>query len=370
MEYTPEIKAPMGIVQWIITNGGRLLISLIVPFVTFIVMWQGFLFLRDSEQPKLVIAAVAIVWGVGGVAALFVVSNWITEQLPLRWTNALRPFVFVGPALVILTWYLVLPTLRTLYFSFFNAASTQFVGIENYIFAFTDAAMLESFGNNLIWLVFGTSISVALGLLIAILADRSRFEVIAKSVIFLPMAISFVGAGVIWRFIYFYKPAGAEQIGLLDAIVTAFGGDPQAWITLRPWNNLFLVAIMVWLQTGYATVLLSAALKGVPGELLEAGRIDGATEPQIFFGIIIPSIRGTIITVATTIIIATLKIFDIVFVMTNGNFGTEVVASQFYKQMFKFQHFGRGGAIAILLLIAVIPVMIYNLRQFREREAF
>ena len=370
MEQVREREQSTGVVQWIAANLARLLISLIVPVVTFVVMWQGFVFLRGGAAPKPVVATVAIIWGVGGVAALFVLSNWLVEQLPLKWTAALRPFVFVGPAMVILTWYLVLPTLRTFYFSFFNAQSTKFVGLENYIFALTDSAMLESFRNNLIWLVVGTGLSVVFGLLIAILADRSRFEVIAKSLIFLPMAISFVGAGVIWRFIYFYKPVGAEQIGLLNAFVVSLGGQPQAWLTLRPWNTLFLVAIMIWLNTGYAMVLLSAALKGVPAELLEAGRIDGANEAQIFFGIIIPYIQGTIVTVATTILIGCLKIFDIVFVMTNGNYGTEVMASQFYKQMFKFQNFGRGGAVAIILLIAVIPVMIYNLRQFREREAF
>lgn len=370
MESANELDQPGGFLNSMPYTVGRVLISLLVPVITFLVMWQGFIFLRDGNAPKLVMATVAIIWGVGGVAVLFLLSNWLIERLPLKWSNALRPYVFVGPALAILGWYLVLPTLRSLYFSFFDAQSNKFVGLDNYIFAFTDSAMLESFRNNLIWLIVGTGLSVVFGLLIAVLADRSRFESVAKSIIFLPMAISFVGAGIIWRFVYFYKPPMEDQIGLLNAIVTAFGGQPQAWITLRPWNTLLLVAIMVWLNTGYATVLLSAALKGVPDELLEAGRIDGATEVQMFFRLIIPYIQGTIVTVATTILIACLKIFDIVFVMTNGNYGTEVIASQFYKQMFKYQHFGRGGAIAIVLLVAVIPVMIYNLRQFREREAF
>ncbi len=355
-----------GIAAWI----GRLVVSLVVPFFTFLIMWRVFIFLRDGNAPKLVMALVAIVWGVGGVAALYVVSNWLVERLGTRWRSNLLPFVFVGPALAILTWYLFLPTIRTLYYSFFNRTSTKFVGLQNFIFALTDNAMLESFRNNLLWLIIGTSLSVIFGLLIAILADRSRFEKIAKSLIFMPMAISFVGAGVIWRFIYYYKPPGEEQIGLLNAIVVALGGQPLAWLTLRPWNTFFLIAIMVWLQTGFALVVLSASLKGVPEELLEAARIDGATEIQIFFKIIIPYIQGTIITVSTTILIATLKIFDIVFVMTNGLFGTEVMASQQYKQMFKYQDFGRGSAVAIILLITVIPVMVYNLRQFREREAF
>jgi alpha-glucoside transport system permease protein len=349
---------------------GRVAVSLLVPLVTFFVLWQGFLFLRDSNADKWVIALVAILWGVGGVAVLYVVSNWVVERMSDRWRARLQPFVFVGPVLVMLAAFLAIPTILTFYQSFFDRTSDTFVGLSNYIYAFTAPAMLESFRNNVLWMIVGTGGSVVFGLLIAVLADRSRMENFAKSLIFLPMAISFVGAGIIWRFIYFYKPRGEEQIGLLNAIVDALGGDPVAWITLRPWNNIFLIIIMIWLQTGFAMVLFSAALKGVPGELLEASRIDGANEYQVFFRIIIPTILGTIVTVSTTIIIASLKIFDIVFVMTNGNYGTEVMASQQYKQMFKFFDFGRGSAVAIILLLAVIPVMIYNLRQFRERRAF
>jgi alpha-glucoside transport system permease protein len=363
-------RSTSGVLDWLTTGVGRVVVSLIVPVVAFVVMWRGFIFLREGEAPKLVTAIVAIIWGVGGVGLLYVLSNWIVDQLPQQWRSQLRPYVFVGPALAILGWYLLLPTLRTLYASFFDAQTVNFVGLQNYVFAFTDSKMIESFRNNILWLIFGTFFSVAFGLLIAILADRSKFETIAKSLIFMPMAISFVGAGVIWRFIYFYKPPNVEQIGLLNAILVGLGGEPQAWLTIRPWNNFFLIVILIWLQTGYAMVLLSAALKGVPEELLEAGRIDGANEIQIFFRILIPYIQGTIVTVSTTIIILTLKIFDIVFVMTNGNYGTEVMASQQYKQMFKFQHFGRGSAVAILLLVAVIPVMWYNLKQFGEQEAF
>ncbi len=370
MEQTKDIDQSAGLVQWLATNLGRFLIALFVPIVTFIVMWRVFIFLRDGDAPKAVIALVAIVWGVGGVALLFYLSNWLIEKLSLTWRAYLQPYGFVGPALAILTWYLAAPTIRSFYLSFFGPRSENFVGLDNYVFAFTDKSMLESFRNNVLWLVLGTGLSVIFGLLIAILADRSDFETIAKSFIFMPMAISFVGAGVIWRFIYFYKPPSVDQIGLLNALLVSVGGDPVGWLTLRPWNTFLLIIILIWMQTGFAMVLLSAALKGVPEELLEAARIDGANEVQIFFRVIIPYIQGTIITVSTTIVILTLKIFDIVFVMTNGNLGTEVMASQQYKQMFKFQHFGRGSSVAIVLLIAVIPVMIYNLRQFREREAF
>jgi len=358
-------------IDWLASSLGRILISIFVPILTFIGLWQGFLFLRDSNAPQIVTALVAIIWGVGGVAILYIVSNWLIEQLPDVWTRRLSPFVFVGPAVAILTWFLFLPTLRTFYLSLFNNNSTVFVGLQNYVAAFTERAMLESFRNNLYWLVIGTSLSVIFGLLIAVLADRSSFESIAKSLIFLPMAISFVGAGVIWRFIYYYRPANMVQTGLLNAIVTLLGGEPQAWTTLlQPWNNFFLIVIMVWLQTGYAMVIFSSAIKGVPEELLEAARVDGANEFQIFFKIIIPQIQGTIITVTTTIVIFSLKIFDVVLVMTGGQYGTEVIATQFYRQFFSNRNFGYGSAISIVLLIAVIPIMIYNLSQFGKREVF
>ena len=361
---------PRGMLASLIGIVGRLFVSLIVPLIAFFVFWRGFIFLRDTNAPKLVVVGIAILWGVGGVAMLFLLTNWLIEKLPHAWTARLRPFVFVGPALAILGWYLLLPALRSLYLSFYNANSTQFVGLANYVFAFTNPEMLISFRNNLMWIVLGTGFSVLFGLLIAVLADRTRFEVLYKGLIFLPMAISFVGASVIWRFIYAYQPPGRPQIGLLNHILTLFGNDPIAVLTIRPWNNLALIAILVWLQTGFAMVLLSAAVKGVPRELLEAARIDGANEFQVFLRVIVPYIRGTIITVTTTIVIMTLKIFDIVFVMTNGNLGTEVIASRMYKEMFRFRDFGRGSAIAIVLLVAVLPVMWYNLSRFREEETF
>jgi len=187
------------------------------------------------------------------------------------------------------------------------------------------------------------------------------------------MAISFVGAGVIWNFIYVVRPPDTEQIGLLNAIIVNLGGTPRFWpahTAIAPWNNLFLVIIVAWLQSGYAMVLFSAAIKGVPVEILEAARVDGASEIEVFFKIMIPTILGTIITVTTTVVIFTLKIFDVVWVMTGGQFGTGVIATQFYRQSFIARNAGLGAAIAIVLLIAVIPVMIYNLRQFREQEAF
>lgn len=365
---------------------GRVLLAVGIPLIAFYVLYQGFLFLRDSDAPRVIITLVAIIWGVGGVAVLYWIFNNLVERLPDVWRTRLLPFVFVGPAIAILSWYLAIPTLRTFWISLFSRdgppaglnilqqlASDSFVGLNNYLAVFTQDLMLEAFRNNIMWIVFGSTFSVIFGLLIAVLADRSRFENAAKSLIFLPMAISFVGASIIWNFIYEYRPVSQPQIGLLNSIVVGLGGTPQAWpqwVDVAPWNNLFLIVIVVWLQAGYSMVLFSAALKGIPEELMEAGRIDGASEIQIFFRIMLPYIRGTIIAVWTTVIIFTLKIFDVVWVMTGGQFGTHVIATQFYRQSFTNRNSGFGSAIAIVLLIAVIPVMIYNLKQFREQEAF
>jgi alpha-glucoside transport system permease protein len=365
---------------------GRVLLAVGIPLIAFYVLYVGFLFLRDSDAPGGIIALVAIIWGVGGVALLFWVFNGLVERLSDALRTRLLPFVFVGPAIAILAWYLTIPTLRTFWISLFSRdgpqpglgfiqllSSESFAGLRNYAAVFTEQLMLQSFRNNLMWIVFGSTSSVLLGLLIAVLADRSSFERIAKSFIFLPMAISFVGAGIIWNFIYEYRPAGQAQIGLLNNIVVGWGGTPQAWpqwVGVAPWNNLFLIVIVIWLQAGFAMVLFSAALKGIPEELLEASRIDGANEFQIFFRIMVPHISGTIVSVWTTIVIFTLKIFDVVWVMTGGQFGTHVIATQFYRQSFTNRNSGFGSAIAIVLLLTVVPVMIYNLRQFRKREAF
>lgn len=364
----------------------RLILALAIPLIAFFVLYQGFLFLRDSDAPRVLITLVAIVWGVGGIALLFWIFNGLVERLPDQWTSRLQPFVFVGPAMAILAWYLAIPTIRTFWISLFdrngpstelnlfeNLASEGFVGLSNYAAVFTERLMLEAFRNNLLWIVFGSTLAVGFGLIIAVLADRSRFEKFAKSMIFLPMAISFVGASIIWNFIYEFRPSEQPQIGLLNAIVVGLGGESRAWaqwVDIAPWNNLFLIIIVIWLQAGFSMVLFSAALKGIPEELKEAARIDGANEFQVFTRVMIPYIRGTIITVWTTIVIFTLKIFDVVWVMTGGQFGTHVIATQFYRQSFTNRNSGFGSAIAIVLLIAVIPVMIYNLRQFREQEAF
>lgn len=386
---------PLSPLARIVAFISRIALAILIPLIAFWVLYQGFLFLREGDAPKWVITLVAIVWGVGGIAILYYIFNWIVEMLPDNWRLMLQPFVFIGPAVAILSWYLALPTVRTFWISLFGRdgpprmeldeifanwdvftaeIASRWVGLSNYGSVFTDRLMREAFRNNILfWLLIATPITVILGLLVAILADRSKFEKVSKSLIFMPMAISFVGAGVIWNFMYEYKPPGSPQIGVLNAIVTGLGGTPRAWTTwtdIAPFNNLFLVVIVIWLQTGYAMVLFSAALKGVPEEILEAARVDGASEVRIFLRIMIPYIQGTIITVSTTILIFTLKVFDVVWVMTGGQFGTEVIATQFYRQSFPNRNSGFGAAIAIVLFLAVVPVMIYNLRQFGEQEAF
>ncbi len=387
-----EAKAPESGFAKLLAFIGRIAFALAIPGIAFWVLYEGFLFLRDSDAPKAVIVLVAIVWGVGGVAVLYWVFNWLVEQAPGEWTARLQPFVFVGPAMAILIWYLTLPVYRTFWLSLFDRdgfpdgfsvfnpltwlagiQSNSFVGFQNYADLFSERLLQEALRNNLMWIVFGSTLSVVIGLLVAVLADRSKSERFSKTLIFLPMAISFVGAGVIWNFMYEVRPPGEAQIGVFNAIVVALGGDPHPWdkwVAIAPWNNLFLILIVIWLQTGYSMVLFSAALKGIPDELLEAGRVDGANEVRIFFSIMVPYIRPTIITVWTTIVIFTLKIFDVVWVMTGGQFGTHVIATQFYRLSFTARNSGVGSAIAIILLLTVVPVLAYNLRQFGEQEGF
>lgn len=320
---------------------------------------------------RLIIAFIVII-GVPAATVLYVAAiEWLLTRLPNRYAILWRPWLWFAPAVLLLLFYLVYPVLNTLYLSFLNADSTSPVGFANYRFAFTDSDMLIAFRNNLYWLVFFTAATVAFGLIIAVLTDRVRYEAVAKALIFLPMAISFVAAGVIWKLMYEFEPAGETQTGTINALLTAIlpNFEPKAWLFNRPTNNPALIVIGIWMWTGYAMVILSAGLKSIPEELLEAARIDGANEWQIFWGITIPVLQATIAVVATTLIINVLKVFDIVYVMTNGNLDTEVIANRMYKEMFNFRHFGRASAIAVILLLAVIPVMAININRFREQEA-
>ncbi len=290
------------------------------------------------------------------------------------------PWFYLMPTLIVMTVYIVYPGLRTIYLSFRNADDTGWAfeacrpgqpcwGIfENYRYALTSDVMKTSLLNNLIWIVLMVSATLLIGLLIATLADRVRYEVIAKSIIFLPMAISFVGAGVIWKFVYDYG-SSQVQVGILNAMITALGGEPVAFLTVPLLNTICLIIVGIWIWTGFCMTILAAALKNVPEEILEAARIDGANEWAVFWKVMVPMIAPTITVVITTMTINVLKVFDIVYVMTGGNYGTDVIANRMYFEMYKNFQPGRGTAIAIVLVVLIVPVMIMNLRRFSEQEA-
>ena len=382
---------------------------------------------------QLVGMVIQVTLAVGISAVLFIGANKLVDLLPSNAAAKVRPWVFVGPALLFLTGALVIPTVRTLYLSFLSRDSSEFVGGENYGWVFTNDEIFNVSGagdiftsllfmggvvlaligvvialirgpkigtradfstgssllvmagvigvlfalftsmrgviwNNL-WWVFGvTFLSTAVGLAIAVLADRMRGESIAKSLIFLPMAISFVGASVIWRFVYNFQPQEVEQIGVLNAVWKGLGGQTVAYLQELPWNTFFLMVVLIWIQTGFAMVVLSAAIKAVPDEYLEAARVDGATESQIFWRVTLPQLYTTIGVVVTTTIVLVMKVFDIVKVMTNGEFGTNVIANEQFDQSFRFNDYGRGAALAVVLFVAVLPIIIINVRRIR-REA-
>jgi alpha-glucoside transport system permease protein len=349
----------------------RLAGALAIPIAAFFLLWATFDYLRDEGSSRLLVVGVAIVVGVGGVFFLYWAMNRALEFLPDRYREGVRPYIFVGPALVILSVFLIYPVINTILISLKDARGEAFIGIDNYRFVFTDESMLRSIRNTAGWVILVPLSAVSIGLAFATLADRlRRGEAVAKSMIFLPMAISFAGASVTWRLIYSYRPEGfGSNIGLLNGILQGLGQDPVSWIDLQPWNNLLFMVIMVWMQTGFAMVVLSAAIKSIPDEIIEAARIDGASELQVFRRIIVPTILPTIAVVTTYMVINALKVFDIIFVMTGGNFGTEVIAERMIRWFFISAHDGRGAAIAVVLFVAIVPVMIWNIRRFREEEA-
>ncbi|HET6791978.1 MAG TPA: sugar ABC transporter permease [Actinomycetota bacterium] len=351
----------------------RIVSVLVGAAVAVVLFLVAFNYLREPNANRAAVVTVAIVVGAGGIFLLFWVMNRVVDLLSERFRETVRPYVFVGPALVILTVFLVYPVFNTIFISFENSSSTEFVGLDNYRFVFTDVNMLRSIRNTAGWLVLVPLVAVGIGLAFATMADRlRRGEAVAKSLIFLPMAISFAGASITWQLIYSYRPQGfGSNIGLLNGIMLGLGQEPERWLEFRPWNNLFLMVIMVWMQTGFAMVVLSAAIKAIPDEIIEAARIDGASELQVFWRIIVPTIVPTIVVVTTYMVINAMKVFDIVFVQpanaeTNG---TVVMAERMIRWFFQLNHNGRGAAVAVVLFLAVIPVMIWNMRRFREQEA-
>ncbi len=311
-----------------------------------------------------------------GVPAGLVTYSWLADQLVKRLhsrkaQNRLRPVLWLLPAAFLLIVWLLYPLISTTIFSFKGPQSEAWVGLRNFRFVFTNGDMLIALRNNLIWVVVFTTLTVGIGLLMAVLTDRVRYESAAKSILFMPMAISYVAAGVIWRFMYQYQPAGEVQTGTLNALLTSIvpNFEPSAWHFSRPpFNTLALIAVAVWIWTGFCMVILSASLKGVDQNLIDSGRIDGCTEWQVFWRIIVPIISSTIVVVVTTMIINVLKMFDIVYVMTNGRLETEVIANRMYKEMFVTQDYGHASAIAVVLFLAVVPVIILNIRKFVSGE--
>jgi len=280
-------------------------------------------------------------------------------------------YLYLLPVLFMLTVGLVYPGLRTIYESFFDAAGKAFVGVDNYKTIFTDKDQLTVLRNTVFWVVLTPFLATGIGLVYAILVDKSRFESFAKALIFLPMSISFVAASVIWKFMYEYRPdqANVKQIGLINQIIVWLGGKPVQLLIESPLNTFLLIIVMIWIQAGFAMTVLSAAIKAIPDDIVEAARLDGVNAWSMFRQITVPSVRPTIVVVLTTIGIGTLKVFDIVRTMTGGNFKTSVVANEFYSQTFRADNQGLGAALAVLLFILVIPVVAYNIRQVRQSEA-
>ncbi len=322
---------------------------------------------------KTLTALITVAAGIGAALLLFWVLNWISERLPGSWEDKVKPYLYILPAFAAIVVYLVYPAVLTVINSFKDNFSRNWVGVANYRSLFGSSAFRETLFNTLLWIAIVPAACVVVGLAVAVLADRlgPRGEKTAKTVIFLPMAVSFVGAATVWRFIYDAEPKGSEQIGLLNAIGSIFHKGPVAWLESSNFhlNSLLLMVILLWAQVGFSMVLLSAAVKSVPVDTIEAARMDGASERQIFARVVIPQIRGTIVTVFITVTITVMKIFNIVYVTTGGSFNTDVLGNQFWTQISTFFNYGAASAIVVILMIAVIPIIWYQVKHFRTEEA-
>jgi alpha-glucoside transport system permease protein len=326
-----------------------------------VVIWEHIL----EGLPKLGTAAA----GVAVFFAVLLIVFFALGRIRGRLSNPVAMIGFLGPAILLLIIGLVVPTIQTTYKSMFNAGGNKFIGLQNFGWIFTTEGNQQVLINTAAWIVIAPLFSTAIGLILALLLDRMRRESIPKSLIFMPMAISFVGASIIWGLVYSYRDPSQEQTGLLSQLVVWAGLEPPNWLLLQPWNNFLLMIIMIWIQTGFAMVVLSAAIKAIPADVVEAATLDGATGWRLFSRVTIPMIRTTLIVVVTTIMIATLKIFDIVRVMTNGNFGTQIVANEMYAQAFVQFDVGRGSALAVVLFLGVLPLVAYNIVQLRKERS-
>lgn len=316
----------------------------------------------DVIAPNLTI----LVFGLLTFVAIILLIFILAERTSVKTQEWLRYLVFLGPAVVLLVVGLMYPAIRTTVLSFMNKNSTEFVGLENYIWAFSTPEIQVVIRNTLLWVFTVPIVSTIIGLAIAYMTDRMKRAAVVKSLIFMPMAISFVGASIIWRFMYTFEPNETKpDIGLLSAVTKAIGLEPPNWLLGAPLNTFLLIVIMIWIQTGFAMVVLSAAMKNIPDEVVEASMLDGATQWSRFTRITVPMIRASIVVVVTTILIATLKVFDIVRTMTGGNFQTSVIANEMYTQAFRQLNYGTGSALAVILFVAIIPIIWYNIRQLR-----
>lgn len=313
-----------------------------------------------------------IIYLVGGLTIFVVVialAFFLAEKSNSRTQRVLKYVIFLFPALAFMTVGLIYPTFRTFYLSFMDARGQNFVGLDNYIWAVTQSDATTALRNTLIWTVLVPIGAVGFGLAIAVLTDRMKRASIPKSLIFMPMAISFVGASIIWKFVYDFQPPKRPQIGLLSALTRALGFEPTNWLLTFPLNTFLLIIIMIWIQTGFAMVIISGAIKGIPDEIIEAAMLDGASGWSRFRRVTIPMIRGTLVVVLSTLTISSLKVFDIVRTMTGGNFQTSVIANEQYQQTFRALNYGTGSALAMILFIGISPLVIYNVVQLkRERE--
>jgi alpha-glucoside transport system permease protein len=304
-------------------------------------------------------------------AAVMGVVLLVADRARGRRTDLVSGIAFTAPAFLLLLVGLLYPAARTAVQSFLDARSAGFVGLANYIQIFTQPDLVVVLRNTLLWVVITPILATAIGLVYAVLVDRTRFEAFAKALIFLPMAISFVGAAIIWKFVYEYRPdqQNIQQIGLLNQVLVWLGFEPVNLILAEPWNNLLLIVVMIWIQAGFAMTVLSAAIKAIPSDIIEAARLDGVGGMRLFFYITLPSIRPAVVVVITAISIAVLKVFDIVRTMTGGQFDTSVVANEFYVQSFRLSNLGMGSALAMILFLLVVPIVVYNVRQMRKVDA-
>jgi len=301
-------------------------------------------------------------------AALFGLVLFVVDRVKGRQADRIAALAFIGPAILLLIWGLLRPAILTIIRSFKDAAGNEWVGFENYVTMFTNSDQLVVLRNTFIWVLVVPFVASAIGLLYAVLVDGTRTEALAKALVFLPMAISMVGASIIWKFVYDYRPTASGQIGLANQLIVWMGLDSYQFLLTRPWNNLFLIVVMIWIQAGFAMTILSAAIKAIPDDIVEAARLDGVKALGMFRFVTLPSIRPALIVVLTTIAIATLKVFDIVRTMTGGQFGTSVVANEFYTQAFRANDRGLGAALAVLLFVLVVPIVIYNVIQLRKAD--